>query len=88
MNAYNPPLRPYVETPEERAERLAEEAFDALREECFDEFCEWQSGDWRTREFADFSNYLVSKARWNRPNKYEAALNWHERALLGMEKAA
>lgn len=85
MNAHTIPVRAFVETDDEREERLREEAFEALREECLEEFETWRAGDWRNREFADFSNWIVSKARWNRPNKYLDALVWHERALLGLD---
>lgn len=83
MNAYTGPLTARTETPDERAERLLEEQHEARREECREEFEEWQRADYARREFEDFSNWIVGKASWNRPNKYEAALNWHERKLVG-----
>ena len=63
-----------------------EAAWEALRAECEEEFTDWQRADYDSREFADFSNWMVSKARWNRPNKYECALTYQERKLV--ERAA
>jgi hypothetical protein len=83
MNAFNPPVR--QSDPWKGADTLdpVEEAWEALRAECEEEFAEWVRADYRNREDADFSNWMVSKARWNRPNKYECALTWLERKLVG-----
>lgn len=68
---------------------LADEAaWEALRAECLDEFEDWVRADYDRREFEGFSNWLVRKASWNQPNRYRDALNWHERALLGMNRDA
>ena len=79
----NIPVRFIAETEDERCERLLEEQWEVAREECRDEFTEWQRADYDRREFEDFSNWLVNKASWNRPNKYEAALTWGERKRVG-----
>lgn len=59
-----------------------EQDWEALREECELEFEDWQRADYAAREFEDFSSWLVRKASWNRPNAYEAALDWRERSRL------
>jgi len=63
---------PYTPDPEEAV-------WQSLRDECEDEFIEWQRADYDRREFEDFGNWVVNKARWNRPNKYEEALTYDER---------
>lgn len=85
MNAYSPPVRAYVETDEDRIERDREERWEALREECFDEFTDWQRADYAHREFECFSNWMVNKARWNGGGKYLEALDWSERALVAID---
>jgi hypothetical protein len=67
-------------------DRMQEEAWLQLREECEAEFEDWQRADYDAREFEDFSNWLVNKARWNRPNKYEGALDWSERRRVDLVK--
>ena len=88
MNALLP-VRP--ENPFENADAIddaVEAEHEALRAECLEEFEDWQRADYDRREFDDFSNWLVRKAIWNRPNAYEAALNWHERALVDFDAIA
>jgi hypothetical protein len=85
MNAHRSiPVR--ISDPFEHIDALddaVEAAWEALRAECLEEFEDWVRADYDKREFADFSNWMVSKASWNRPNKYECALNFHERKLVG-----
>jgi hypothetical protein len=77
MNLY----RPFTLSPDEREELAREAEWQALREECFEEFEAWRAADWRGREDEDFGNWLSNKASWNRPNKYERAMDWNERGL-------
>lgn len=80
----NIPVRILPETDEDRAERLAQEAWEQLREECLEEFGEWQRAteDYsgrrnNPREDADFGNWLADRARSG--NRYHEAMNWRER---------
>jgi hypothetical protein len=56
-----------------------DDAWQQLRDQCEEEFIDWQRADYDRREFTDFGNWLANKARWNRPNIYERALAWNER---------
>ena len=90
MNLYSPPVRYTSETPEERAERLAEAAFDELRDDLVDEFIEWQGNgirglrecDNNPREYVEFSDWLLGRAR-QYGGRYIEALTGRERELLG-----
>ena len=73
------------DTQAQELDRMQEEAWLALRAECEAEFEDWQRADYDAREFEDFSNWLVNKASWNRPNHYEHALDWSERRRVGAE---
>lgn len=55
--------------------------FLTARQEAYQLFVDWVGGDYERREDADFANWLVNKARWNRP-AYEAALTLNERKLV------
>lgn len=81
MNAPFSPIK-RTETREERQERLAEEAWEALRAECEEEFTEWQRADYERREFEDFGNWLANKARWNGGGKYRDALTCAEARFI------
>jgi hypothetical protein len=61
------------------AAEQTEAEWQRLRDEVEAEFEDWQRADYDRREFEDIGNWIANKARWNRPNKYEAALAWNER---------
>jgi hypothetical protein len=68
----NAPFKPEVEADPDIA-------WQRLRNECEAEFEDWQRADYDNREFTDFGNWIVNKARWNAPNRYGEALRWDER---------
>lgn len=60
----------------------SELAWMLAREEAFERFCEWQGGDFETREFADFPNWLLGKASWAPSSLYYRALTVDERRTV------
>ena len=79
----NAPVRITTETPEERAERLEYEAWEALRAEIEDEFNVWRGGDWRNREHEEISPWLIRMAapHMRGCERYREAMDAHERRL-------
>ena len=83
----NAPVRITTETPEERAERLEYEAWEALRAEIEDEFADWVRNGIRgrsehrdnPREYVDFSDWLIERA--HRGGRYREAMDASERRL-------
>jgi hypothetical protein len=60
-------------------EDVSELAWMLSRQAAYEEFENWRARNWATQEFANFEVWLVSRARWNKPNDYLAALTSAER---------
>ena len=63
---------------------------EALRAECEREFDDWRGLDWRNREDADFSEFLVARAQPHMRDhqKYAAAMDWRERSRVDFASLA